>query len=56
LENLTQPYIHPPKNIVSQNDMVDLWDVKIGKTLESRQDLCFWGRTPQNHQRWSVKP
>ncbi|XP_010498379.1 PREDICTED: isoflavone reductase homolog P3-like [Camelina sativa] len=27
-------YIHPPKNIVSQNDMVRLWERKIGKTLE----------------------
>ncbi|XP_024008149.1 LOW QUALITY PROTEIN: isoflavone reductase homolog P3 [Eutrema salsugineum] len=27
-------YIHPPKNIVSQNDMVALWEGKIGKTLE----------------------
>ncbi|XP_010459630.1 PREDICTED: isoflavone reductase homolog P3-like isoform X2 [Camelina sativa] len=27
-------YIHPPKNIVSQNDMVGLWERKIGKTLE----------------------
>ncbi|KAJ4916192.1 NmrA-like negative transcriptional regulator family protein [Raphanus sativus] len=27
-------YIHPPKNIVSQNDMVSLWERKIGKTLE----------------------
>jgi len=34
LENLTQPYIHPPKNIVSQNDIVGLWEGKIGKTLE----------------------
>ncbi|VVA91886.1 unnamed protein product [Arabis nemorensis] len=27
-------YIHPPKNIVSQNEMVALWERKIGKTLE----------------------
>ncbi|CAN8292397.1 unnamed protein product [Cochlearia groenlandica] len=27
-------YIHPAKNIVSQNDMVGLWERKIGKTLE----------------------
>lgn len=27
-------YIHPPNNIVSQNDMVDVWERKIGKTLE----------------------
>jgi len=27
-------YIHPPNNIVSQNDMVGLWEEKIGKTLE----------------------
>ncbi|CAH8252863.1 unnamed protein product [Arabidopsis lyrata] len=27
-------YIHPPKNIVSQNDMVRLWEEKIGKTLD----------------------
>ena len=27
-------YVHPPKNIVSQNDMVSLWEGKIGKTLE----------------------
>ncbi|CAA7013586.1 unnamed protein product [Microthlaspi erraticum] len=27
-------YIHPPKNIVSQNDMVGLWERKIGKTLD----------------------
>ncbi|KFK44106.1 hypothetical protein AALP_AA1G216600 [Arabis alpina] len=27
-------YIHPPKNIVSQNEMVALWERKIGKSLE----------------------
>uniref|UniRef100_A0A1J3JP35 Isoflavone reductase-like protein P3 n=1 Tax=Noccaea caerulescens TaxID=107243 RepID=A0A1J3JP35_NOCCA len=27
-------FIHPPKNIVSQNDMVGLWERKIGKTLD----------------------
>ncbi|ESQ27612.1 hypothetical protein EUTSA_v10018910mg [Eutrema salsugineum] len=27
-------YINPPKNIVSQNDIVALWESKIGKTLE----------------------
>ncbi|CAH2036799.1 unnamed protein product, partial [Thlaspi arvense] len=27
-------YIHPPKNIVSQNDVVALWEKKIGKTLD----------------------
>ncbi|KAH0938532.1 hypothetical protein HID58_005993 [Brassica napus] len=27
-------YINPPKNIVSQNDVVALWESKIGKTLE----------------------
>ncbi|KAG7558948.1 NAD(P)-binding domain superfamily [Arabidopsis thaliana x Arabidopsis arenosa] len=27
-------YVYPPKNIVSQNDMVGLWERKIGKTLE----------------------
>ncbi|VVB07172.1 unnamed protein product [Arabis nemorensis] len=26
-------YIHPPNNIVSQNDIVALWERKIGKTL-----------------------
>lgn len=27
-------YINPPKNIVSQNDIVALWESKIGKSLE----------------------
>ena len=27
-------YINPPKNIVSQNDVIALWESKIGKTLE----------------------
>ncbi|KAG7563745.1 NmrA-like domain [Arabidopsis suecica] len=27
-------YIYPPNNIVSQNDMVGLWERKIGKTLD----------------------
>ncbi|KAF8080463.1 hypothetical protein N665_0944s0025 [Sinapis alba] len=27
-------YVHPPKNIVSQNDMVSFWETKMGKTLE----------------------
>ncbi|EFH53297.1 predicted protein [Arabidopsis lyrata subsp. lyrata] len=27
-------YIYPPKNIVSQNDMVGFWERKIGKTLD----------------------
>ncbi|KAG7590201.1 NAD(P)-binding domain superfamily [Arabidopsis suecica] len=27
-------YINPPKNIVSQNDIIALWERKIGKTLE----------------------
>lgn len=27
-------YINPPKNIVSQNDVVALWESKIGTTLE----------------------
>lgn len=27
-------FINPPKNIVSQNEIVALWESKIGKTLE----------------------
>lgn len=29
-------YIRPPKNIYSLNDLVDLWEKKIDKTLEKQ--------------------